>query len=119
MRRPSPPPRPAPPPALLRRPPSHAAAPRAAGIEPRAAFNALDLNRDGKVDRAEFKHLAPLLTDLPKMHELGMTEPTFAKRHARGDTAEESARAFARADHDGNGRISMKEYQHFQESKEL
>ena len=89
------------------------------GIEPQKAFKVLDRDRDGLLDRAEFKQLTLLLTDMPKLHEMGMDSRTFIKRHAQGETPDDAEAKFATVDHNGNGRLSKVEYQRFRDRNEL
>jgi hypothetical protein len=89
------------------------------GLDPYAAFKALDRDRDGLLNRVEFKHLSLLLTDLPKLHEMGMDRRTFIKRHAQGETLEDAEMKFSGVDENGNGRLSKVEYQRFRNRNEL
>ena len=89
------------------------------GLDPHAAFKALDRDRDGLLNRAEFKDLSLLLTDMPKLHQMGMDLRTFVKRHAQGETPDDAERKFATVDQSGNGRLSKVEYQRFRDINEL
>lgn len=59
------------------------------------------------------------MTEMPKLHEMGMDRQTFMKRHTQGETPEDAELKFATVDHNGNGRISKVEYERFRDRNEL
>ena len=87
------------------------------GLDPVVAFHALDMDHDGRINRAEFQNLKSLLT-LPKLHQLGMSKDTFVQWHG-SDDHDHNKQTFANADHDDSGRLSRKEYDLFRSRNEL
>jgi Ca2+-binding EF-hand superfamily protein len=81
------------------------------------AVRALDMDRDGRINRAEFKHLRSLLA-LPKLHEMGLAKETFVQWHGSGDDRHDE-HTFAHADRDSSGRLSRNEYDTFRSHNDL